>query len=157
MKVTANHVADFFVLSAHEAGEPLTNLKLQKLVYYAQAWWAALNGGPLFNERIEAWVHGPVCPEVYHRFKHNQWRPIEDEVDEPESIDEDVNDHLEDVVENYGGMTGWELERLTHSEGPWLKARGDLAPDANCTREISVDEMKAYYLVLLSEANGENP
>jgi len=143
--VTANEVADFFIYSAHQAGEPLTNLKLQKLVYYAQAWYAAFNGKPLFDGRIEAWVHGPVCPEVYHRFKQNQWRAIEEAVDPPAGFEEDVNDHLEEVIQVYGEMTGWELERLTHQEEPWIEARAGLAPDEAGTREIPVPAMEAYY------------
>ena len=71
---SAQTVANHFVELLHDQGG-ISNLKLQKLLYYAQAWHLALYGEPLFRDRIEAWVHGPVVPPVFGAFKHNKWQP----------------------------------------------------------------------------------
>ena len=63
-------VANWFTCSLdREAGDSITHLKLQKLIYYSQAWSLALNGIALFEEDFEAWAHGPVIPEVYQEYK----------------------------------------------------------------------------------------
>jgi uncharacterized phage-associated protein len=149
--VSVHLVADCFIRQAHDVGDPITNLKLQKLVYYAQAWHAALNGGePLFGERIEAWVHGPVCPELYQRFRAHRWNPITDDVPKPD-LPKEVCEHLDEILEVYGAFTGLELERLTHQEEPWRATRGDLLADEPCSREIPVSLMAEYYARQLQE------
>lgn len=85
----ACEVANFFVSRFQQAGDPLTNMKLQKLLYYAQGWHLALKGDALFDERIEAWPHGPVVPPVYGTFKHYRWNPITETVDDP-TLSEDT-------------------------------------------------------------------
>ncbi|MDV2504116.1 MAG: DUF4065 domain-containing protein [bacterium] len=147
---TAEKVADYIIRSAHDSGALITNLKLQKLVYYAQAWHLALFDEPLFDDPIEAWVHGPVVPSIYSKFRNFGWNPIgldTDEVDLPE----DLQEHIDEVIEVYGGFSGWDLERLTHSEEPWRKARGDLPPDEPSSDEISHEDMKEYYRTKLDE------
>ena len=54
----------------------ISNLKLQKLIYYAQAFHLAIYELPFFDEDFEAWTHGPVCPEIYHKYKHYKSSPI---------------------------------------------------------------------------------
>ncbi|MFM6174756.1 MAG: Panacea domain-containing protein [Sphaerospermopsis kisseleviana] len=76
MLLTCFEVAKYFIRLAHETGSFISNLKLQKLVYYAQAWHLALFEQPLFNEDFEAWIHGPVVPELYHYYKKFGWRNI---------------------------------------------------------------------------------
>lgn len=145
MAVTDLHaVADYIISVAREAGDPITNLKLQKLVYYAQAWHLALFDEQLIDEEFQAWVHGPVCPRLYQRLKGNTWRPIEGEIEPPE-LDAHVTEHLDEVMEVYGGYSAWDLERLTHAEAPWRAARGDLAPDELSTAVISEEDMRSYY------------
>jgi len=141
---TINDVADYFIRRAHESGEPITNLKLQKLVYYAQAWHLALYGEPLVEERFEAWVHGPVSPLLYDRFRAYRWNPIDEDVAMP-TLPERVRMHLEEVQEAYGGFSAIDLERMTHVEDPWLDARGDLDPTAPSHAPISEEAMQRYY------------
>jgi uncharacterized phage-associated protein len=147
--LTANTVANWFIGLSHEVGDPVSNLKLQKLVYYAQAWYVAQTGERLIPEPFEAWLHGPVCPPLYHRYKGFRWNPI-DEPAENYPVVLAVDEHLREVMEVYGGLSAWDLERLTHSETPWLEARKGVAPDANCTNEISVESMRAFYAPLLN-------
>lgn len=142
--VTVNQIADWFIVRFRDAGDSVTNLKLQKLVYYAQAWFVAIHRERLFPESFEAWVHGPVCPPLYHRFKSHRWNPITDEV-APPALDDRVTGVLDEVMEVYGGFAGWQLEQLTHSEAPWLDARRGLAPEQTCDTEISVDAMRGFY------------
>lgn len=141
---TANEVADYLLSVSKESGEAPSNLKLQKLVYYAQAWFLALYDRPLFQERIEAWIHGPVQPELYRRFKHNSYLPIEDAVVRPE-LPELLRHHLGEIIRVYGDAEGWELEQLTHNEKPWQDARGDLTATDPSNEVIAPESMRHYY------------
>lgn len=141
---TADKVADYFIRDAHESGQFISNLQLQKLVYYAQAWHLAIYDEPLFDEPIEAWVHGPVIPSLYHKFKDFQWNPIDCDIGEVK-LPRKVVEHLDEVIEVYGGFAGWELERLVHSEEPWQKARGSIPHDEPSDAVIPHEYMKDYY------------
>lgn len=141
---TVNQVADYLLSYSREFGDVLTNLKLQKLVYYAQAWFLALYDDPLFDAPFEAWPHGPVQPDLYHRFKEYRWKPILEEI-RPPKFPPEIEDHLNEIIDTYGDMTAHHLERLVHQEDPWIKARGGLPPDAHCSTVISHDDMKDFY------------
>lgn len=129
------------------AGETLTPLKVQKLLYYAQAWSLALFDKPLFDERIEAWAHGPVVPSIYHELKDLSYNSIEKTRFENESVefDDDTLDLLEDVNTVYGKYDAKYLEALTHQENPWKETRLGYAPEERCTKEISQEVMSSYY------------
>lgn len=141
---TPNSVTDFLLVESRERGEVLTNLKLQKLAYYAQAWWLAEKGEPLFSEDFQAWVHGPVLPSQYRRFRDFQWRPLLVDVQRP-ALPADVASYLTQIVDVFGTETAVSLELMTHRERPWLEARGGLAADAPSTACISKDTMRTYY------------
>lgn len=140
----AYDVANFFVKRFQEAGDPLTNLKLQKLLYYSQGWHLAMMDQPLFDERIEAWPHGPVVPPVYGSFKQYQWNPITATAAEP-SLPEPVAAHLTNVMDVYGVHGAYYLERLTHQEPPWREARGNLSPTDPCNNVILHESMKTFF------------
>jgi len=122
----------------------MTAWKLQKLVYYSQAWSLVWDERPLFNERIEAWANGPVCPDLYNRHR-GQFIVSEIPGGNPGALDRDQTETIEAVMKYYGQRSAQELSDLTHSERPWLDARGDLPPGAPCNREIPWDSMAAYY------------
>ncbi|WP_411352971.1 Panacea domain-containing protein (plasmid) [Leisingera aquaemixtae] len=123
----ATLIADFFLShSDEEAGEVLSNLKVQKLCYYAAGVASAARreaASPLFNEKIEAWQHGPVVVDLYHRFKTFGSNPIprpnRTNFDEIETRDQKI---LCDVYEYYGQYSAWKLRNMTHEESPWLHA-----------------------------------
>ena len=143
---TVQEVANYF-LSKSKKGteEAITHLKLQKLVYYAQAWHLALKDGqPLFNSRIEAWIHGPVCPTLYNDYRGMGYKEL-DIVSSPPELRGDIKEILDSVWEVYGSYDGKFLEELTHSEDPWKKARRNLSPDALSNNEISLNDMAEYY------------
>jgi len=141
---TAQDVASFFVSSFQKAGDPVTNLKLQKLLYYAQGWYLAFTQSPLFEERIEAWPHGPVVPPIYGAYKQYQWSPIVGEVSEPRLADP-IRKHLEEVMEAYGVHGAYYLERLTHQERPWIEARAGLAETEPSNAVITHEAMKRFF------------
>lgn len=146
MTIPANDVADALLSIAREHGDNLTHLKLQKLVFYADAWHMVLNNGEeLIPEQFEAWVHGPVVRGLYDRFRGNSWHPIMDEVSYPLSLDEATRDHLNEIYEVFGAFSAFELEQMTHDEQPWIQARQGYEPDEVCNRAIDKKLMHSYY------------
>ncbi|GAB1543762.1 DUF4065 domain-containing protein [Scytonema sp. NUACC21] len=148
--LTCFDIAQFFIHLANSTGSYISNLKLQKLVYYAQAWHLALYNEPLFEEDFEAWVHGPVIPKLYGEYKKFSWRPIFQEVQQPE-LSESIRNFLNEVAEVYFVCDAYELELMTHQEDPWLIARKSLPPDASCNEVISKESMREYYKALAEE------
>jgi uncharacterized phage-associated protein len=151
-ETTAGRVADYIIGFSHQHGDPITNLKLQKLLYYSQAWFLAFYDKPLFDERIEAWVHGPAVPPVYGNFKEFGWQPIGFHPEES-GISPLVDPFLDEVMKVYSGFSAYDLERLTHSEDPWILARGDTPPDEPSNAVISHDSMKNYYKSKLKDGH----
>lgn len=121
---SAFDVAQYFLAQTSEdAGDLVSNLKLQKLVYYAQGFSLALHGSPLFEEPIEAWLHGPVVPALYQRYKSFG----SGHIPHPEDFDLDCFAHherelLDEVYEFYGQYSAWRLRQLTHDEMPWKES-----------------------------------
>jgi uncharacterized phage-associated protein len=146
--LTCQNVADYFIWLANSTGSFVSNLKIQKLVYYTQAWHLAINGVPLFEEDFEAWVHGPVIPSLYHELKVFSWKPITKDIDEEQLntvLTGDTRSFLEEVAEAYFSCDAYELERMTHSEDPWLRARDTLPLDSPSNTVIQKEWMKEYY------------
>ena len=141
---TAPEIADYFIYVANETGSYLSNLKLQKMLYYAQAWHLALYGIPLFDDDFEAWIHGPVIPSLYAQYQQFGWQPILKEV-QPPQFPEELADFLEEVTEEYFMLDAYELEMMTHREAPWIQARGGLPIDEPSYAVISQQSMKDYY------------
>lgn len=147
---TARQVADYFISFLAEHGDPVTNLKLQKLLYYAQGWYLAVYDTPLFDERIEAWIHGPAVPPVYGDFKAFSWQPIPPPNGE-HRLAERPEFLVNEVIEVYGGMGAYDLERLTHLEDPWLMARGGLPMDEPSHAIITHDSMKEFFRTRMAD------
>ncbi len=140
---TVDQVADTLIYLSRERNIDITNLKLQKLLYYAQAWNLVFTGKPLFSEEIEAWVHGPVVPKVFRRFKEYRWNTIDANVTPVE--DDALLAHLGQVLDTYGKFGASQLERLTHQEMPWQKARKDYPVDASSNEVIDHESMQEFY------------
>lgn len=144
VETTARAVADHILWSCHEHGDLISNLKLQKLLYYAEGWFLALHDRSLFAEELQAWVHGPVQPEVWRRFSSYRWEPITAEVQQPHDSSR-VRKHVAEVLAAYGDISAFNLERMTHMERPWIMARGDLADDAPSRAPISRKIMREHF------------
>lgn len=136
-------IAEYFIKLANSTGSFISNLKLQKLVYYAQAWHLALKNEPLFSEDFEAWVHGPVIPKLYEKYHSFGIRPIEQEVEL--DLPDEVREFLEEVSLEYFALDAYELERMTRIEDPWQIARGNLPPDSASNSIIKQEWIKEYF------------
>ncbi|SFU00449.1 Panacea domain-containing protein [Paraburkholderia aspalathi] len=150
-------VANWFIhrLTNPDSGDNVTHLKVQKLLYFAQAWHLMLLERPLFEEGMQAWAHGPVVPSVFHVFKGLGWEalPVDGAA---EGIDEESEEILEQVVDIYGDYSAKRLEQMTHAEDPWKLTRGDLPPEARCEEPIKLELIRDYYLRTYAEAlNGQ--
>lgn len=138
-KLSCHEVAQYFLAQMDEdAGDLISNLKLQKLVYYAQGFALALYGRPLFPERIEAWTDGPVVPELYHEYRGHG----SDSIPYPGEADLSVYDAqtrelLDEVYAVYGQFSAWKLRDMTHSEPPWC--------DTPSGQEIQHDDLMSYF------------
>ena len=147
---TVFDVADWFL---HK--KPLTHKQLQKLCYYAQAWHLALLNRPLFDEEFQAWIHGPVCPLLFAKYTDCGWSPIKRSKGKAPRFDADSLQVLNAVFATYAKMSGAQLEVLTHSELPWKKARGNIAPTEPSTNTINRDEMRKFYGETYRKAQGD--
>lgn len=126
--------------------QSMTHKKIQKLCYYAQAWYCALyDGTPLFEDEIQAWVHGPVIPSLYPVYADYKWSVIPQKSFDASVFNEKVTAVLEAVYNTYGNLSGDQLENLTHSEDPWIQARGSLKPWETSTTPIPCVIMRDYY------------
>ena len=137
-------VACFFLTRAYNAGleTEVTNLKLQKLLYYSQCLSLALYDEPLFTDEFQAWRYGPVCPPVYrfyNDFEAAQRSPAELDTVE---LSNEIRDVLEEVWQYFSPYKAWDLSGMTHQEPPWLKARAGLPAEASSTAAIALEDMK---------------
>lgn len=134
------NVAQFFLSRA-----PMSHKKLQKLCYYAQAWYLANHGNALVPNRFEAWIHGPVSPDLYSVYKNWGWLDIPMKPNNDYTFTPYELDILQKVYQVYGNQSGDELESSTHCELPWLNARIGYGPSDYCRIPISMNDMKKYY------------
>lgn len=118
-------VANKLLEIAYRNGDLITNLKLQKLLYYAQAWYLVNNNNEkLFDDDIQAWQYGPVVPEVYHTYKSYNSRAIDyKKVKEKNySFTKKQEKYLEEFAIEYFRYSATELVTRTHNETPWQNA-----------------------------------
>jgi uncharacterized phage-associated protein len=146
---TARDVAKYFLMrSDPDSGDTISNLKLQKLLYYAQGFHLAVFGEALFPEPIVAWRHGPAVRCVYATYAGYSSGGIEP----PENFDPTVipaqsRDLLDEVYTTYGQYSAWRLRDMTHNEAPWCDAWSPDGPEV----EITPHAMKEYFSTLVAE------
>lgn len=134
----------FLHLADPDCGEGITNLKLQKLCYYAQGFYLAINNKPLFSESIEAWQHGPVVPVLYHEYKKHGNMNIDPPEMDFNIYPKEIRDFLSEVYDTYGQFSAWKLRDLTHNEIPWIEASKTISA------LISHESMKNYFKTLIT-------
>lgn len=135
--------------SVNKYGCRITPLKLQKLLYYVQAWSLVFNDEALFKDEIQAWVHGPVVPQIYQSYKHIGAGSIQGNSLALPALEKRQSNVLQVVLSTYGSKDGRFLESLTHSEKPWIKARLGLTATDKSNRKISLRDMKSFYAPLI--------
>jgi uncharacterized phage-associated protein len=153
-----NDIADYIILKlkVEDEGSFFNNLKLQKLLYYVQAWYLAFYNKPIFDAKFQAWVHGPVCKIIFDRFKNT--KSIYSEITINDIINKDAinilaeedRKHIDLIIEHYGHFSGTDLEYISHQEEPWISARKGFSPIERCEVEIDEDLMGSYYKKRLS-------
>ncbi len=123
-----------------------STMKLQKLVFYSQAYNLVSTGRPLFEDRIEAWANGPVVPSLFFEHKGRYDIGHEDlSLHGPSTLTMTDIACIDHVISRLGDKTGSELSCLTHSEDPWMAARGNLPYGARSHNQISLDSIHAFY------------
>lgn len=147
-----NVVADSILLKLNADEDCyVVNLKLQKLVYYVQAWNFGINGDAFINGGFEAWVHGPANRVLYERFRDTKslYSLIgKEDVKDKDAISKlsaEDSDFIDFILDNYASFNASDLERMTHKEAPWLLARKGYGPLDRCTNVISEKSMIEYY------------
>jgi uncharacterized phage-associated protein len=124
MKIyAARDIANYLLSRADAEDNDISNMKLQKLCYYAQAYCTSMRGAPLFGESLYAWDHGPVVEQLYHEYKKHGRDPIPVVTDFDESkIDEPDRIALNDIFDHFNQFSAWHLRGMTHEEPPWADA-----------------------------------
>jgi uncharacterized phage-associated protein len=139
-------MANVFDVAAYilsQAG-PMTHMKLQKLIYYSQAWSLVWDEAPLFPERIEAWANGPVCPDLYYAHQ-GEFTVTEEPKGSAKSLKKVERETADAVIKHYGKKSALWLSDLTHRERPWKEARRGLEDGVRSNRVITHASMSEYY------------
>jgi len=135
----AKDVANVYLaLSEPEVGDAITNLKIQKLLYYAQGFHLAMFGSPFFDDEIVNWEHGPVIESLYYEYRHLGANPlpVPPLIDGSMFSEEQIN-LIAEVNEVYGQFSAWKLRNLTHEEAPWKSTERN--------QIISKELLKSYF------------
>lgn len=153
-------VAKYFIIRAYQDGREaqMTNMKVQKLLYYAQSLHLALFDECLFDQEIQAWRYGPVCPPAYRFYSEFEAKQLPiPELSELESIPTEEKKLLEEVWDYFGVHHAFTLSDMTHTEFPWKKARKGLPSDAASTEPILPQDMYLLGQEKLLEIEKESP
>lgn len=147
MKV--NNVARYIL---ERKGGHMSTMKLQKLVYYAQAWSLVWDEKPLFDSPIEAWANGPIIPDLYNQHRGLFTATIDTFPEDSEKLTEDEKDTIDVVLGAYGHLNGQQLSDLSHSERPWREARKGVEDGASSTNKVSEEVMQEFYSAMQSSS-----
>ena len=144
---TARDVAQYIL----ETLGATSTIKLQKLVYYCQAWALVWTAKPLFADRIEAWANGPVIPNLYFAHQGKLSVSPEDAIGDSSALSLLDKQVVDSVLPTYSDKKPFWLVELTHLEEPWKEARHGYFPGQRCNVEISHASMAEYYSGLISQ------
>ncbi|MFO7748513.1 MAG: DUF4065 domain-containing protein [Desulfobacteraceae bacterium] len=129
----------------------MTTMKLQKLVYYCQAWSLVWDEKVLFSEDIKAWANGPVVKELFN-FHRGMFHISSVPLGNPDTLDENQKETINAVLDFYGNKSSQWLIDLTHQEEPWKKARVGMDISERGNRVIKVEDIAEYYSSLLPDS-----
>ncbi|RVU29958.1 Panacea domain-containing protein [Neptunomonas marina] len=151
MTATALQIANALIQKAHQENNPISNMKLQKLVYFAYGWYYAIKEERLFEEPIQAWKYGPVLPDLYHKFKLYFSNPIPvNHFFVPDGqISEEHQELVDKIWEVYGRFTAGQLSDRTHMhDTPWDRAYHQGLSNV----QIKDDDIKEHFKGLMQPA-----
>lgn len=116
-------VAKFLICKFNNDNRDITQLQLQKLLYFIEAYYMVkYDKSRLYNEEFYAWMYGPVCKEVYNKYRYFMNYPIvETECENLNIDDEDIVNSVNEIYENFGNFSATDLIKLTHmNDSPWF-------------------------------------
>ena len=139
----------------------ITPMALQKLLYFAQAFFYALFGNEFFPDDCQAWAHGPVFPDIYYKYKEYGSDPIGKPTDDLSEDFDKLNTReislLDAIIGSFGLYSGLVLRDITHKERPWLEARGDLNPEDRSVAIIKRETINKYFNDVVKKYEIVNP
>jgi uncharacterized phage-associated protein len=151
--VAIEKVAEFIVAFGTRIGSPTTHLKLQKLLYYVEAYHLAIHGRPFTGARFEAWPHGPVSPKIWSLYRVYGNSQIQaDSYSSLTELADEALSHILMVLERYYLLSSSQLESLTHGEAPWRKARAHLSEHEASNRCVRPSDMQQFYKSFVSSS-----
>lgn len=153
---SAIDVARYFLWLAEQESEPeiMTNLRIQKLLYYVQGWALAARGRPLFTERIEAWKKGPVVRSVWQLYTCHGRSPIpSEEAFIGTRLSPADKMFIRSVWEGYKKNSAIALIEMSHSEKPWIEARAGIPDSDPSDAEISNETMESWFQQRFEESS----
>lgn len=137
---SANDIAKYVITIFNQKGKPITNLKLQKILYYIQVAFMRKTGEPAFEDEIQAWRHGPVVPAVYYEYNQYVAEPIDIACDINElQINNQDQKKINEVIEKCEDIPAWTLVNYTHNEYPWSHCYQEGA-----NNPISLEDIRVY-------------
>jgi uncharacterized phage-associated protein len=140
--VSAIDVAAYIVLKKGS----MSAMKLQKLVYYCQAWSLVWDGVPIFKEELEAWRDGPIVRELFNQ--HKGLFVVDHITGNPKALSSDQVETVEAILADYGSSDGATLSQMTHDEAPWREAREGVQEGENSENVITHESMARFYSAL---------
>jgi len=149
MNDTLKRISDKLIAFHREKyDESISPMKLQKLCYYAQGFYIALNNKKeLFPNDFQAWQHGPVIKELYNEYKSFKWKPIDTDISlEKYENNLDEDNFLHDIISYFGSYDGATLSAMTHKETPWLEARGGISDIEPSNAIITKENLYDYFI-----------
>lgn len=147
---SSTEIAELILSVSTSKGIGVSNLKLQKLMYYCQGYFLAIHNDALFDDEIEAWDHGPVVRDVY--FNYNSFGRADIVLQNPvatEAFSETINSVVSYVIDTLGKYHAWALRNKTHKEQPWLN-HFDVEKGTVDNAIISKEELTDYFKKALS-------
>lgn len=146
-------IARYIIYLFDKAGINITNMELQKMTYFVQAWYLANYHEPMADCKFEAGVYGPVCRELYSQYKKFKKDPIEVKINPKifNVIKDEDKKFIDEVVGAYNQFSSIELMTMSHDEA-WQEARGDLQPDEQCNKIIENNRIEEIYSKFTDES-----
>ena len=143
---TARDLATYLLQKAQQTGDALTLMKLNALLYYAEAWSLAVFDGELIREELQAWDHGPVFPSLWENLKHRGWNTLAtDDLSAETRLDSETSSLLDDVWQAYGEFPLPDLEKMIKQDAPWKEARHGLPAWDLSKKPMSKALMQSFY------------
>ncbi len=145
---SAFDIAEYVIKKCNDQGKGISNLKLQKILYFIQAEFLVRTGKPIFNDSIEAWDFGPVVPSVYRKYRIYGGANIpyyDGDVDF--SFNSNDRDIMDDIINSCADLSASQLVEMTHKQDPWRDAYSDYRG-----KIISNESIKNYFSKVM---NGE--